>query len=215
MFLEVVRCCISTATFWNEVLCPESSPFDLFIKCVSMKECCDRHHGIRCENIYFAKQTHVMMYDVCTLHDEDMRTSKRSVGREGETGKKVVNNKVAWWLAFHFGNSARGKEIILEHRFMDAWLVGWPVGMGLLCPSSSPWRTKRHSKWYLLKCNLLLSDSSFHFMCILSCMCYSFTYHIHIMSVIIILVQLLKLLLSFAHIETTQRRSNNSMCILM
>ena len=57
-----------------------------------MKECCDRHHGIRCENIYFAKQTHVMMYDVCTLHDEDMRTSKRSVGREGETGKKVVNN---------------------------------------------------------------------------------------------------------------------------
>ena len=89
-----------------------------------MKECCDRHHGIRCENIYFAKQTHVMMYDVCTLHDEDMRTSKQSAGREGETGKKVVNNKVAWWLAFHFGNSARGKEIILEHRFMDAWLVG-------------------------------------------------------------------------------------------
>jgi len=44
----------------------------------------------------------------------------REGGREGETGKKVVNNKVAWWLAFHFGNSARGKEIILEHRFMDA-----------------------------------------------------------------------------------------------
>ena len=65
-----------------------------------------------------------MMYDVCTLHGEDMRTSKRSVGREGETGrKKVVNNKVAWWLAFHVGNSARGKEVILEHIFMDAWLV--------------------------------------------------------------------------------------------
>ena len=82
--------------------------------------------------------------------------------------------------------------------------------MGLLCPSSSPCLAY---KWAFKMILTQVQSSSFRlfifFMCILSCMCYSFTYHIHIMSVIIILVQLLKLLLSFAHIETTQRRSFN------
>lgn len=87
------------------------------------------------------------MYVRCTVKTWG-QANDRLGGREGETGKKVVNNKVAWWLAFHFGNSARGEEIIMEHIFMDAWLVCWPVAMGLLCPSSSPWRTNRHSKWY-------------------------------------------------------------------